>query len=145
MPPILLDTTPFCREGLLRDSPRRLRQADAIFINGDPSERLISDLRKYSDAPLIAVQLCLERVLDLHGEEQKSLAGCKIGAFCAIGQPQRFFQTLEGLRAQIVERCILPDHEKIEFSQIQNFANRCQLLGAMALSMYGKGCDQDTI
>ena len=123
----------FLPRGLLRDSPSRLRQADAIFINGDPTDRLLSDLRKWSDAPLITVQLCLERILNLHGGEQKSLAGSKIGAFCAIGQPQRFFQTLEKANAQIVERCIFPDHEKIEDSQIQSFARRCRHMGATAL------------
>ncbi len=123
----------FLPRGLLRDPPSRLKQADAIFVNGNLSDQLIFDLRKWSAAPLISVSLCVQRILDLQGREKKSLAECKVGAFCAIGQPGRFFQTLKQSHVQIVDQWILPDHEKFEFSHIQTFAERCRLQGASAI------------
>jgi len=119
--------------GLLRDPPSRLKDAHAIFINGRADDRLREDLRRWSQSPQVEVSLCLEKVLNLKGEEQNKLAGCKVGAFCAIGQPRRFFDTLSQTHAEIVDRCVFPDHEKFEISHIQEFADRCRRLGATAI------------
>jgi tetraacyldisaccharide 4'-kinase len=123
----------FLPRGLLRDPPSRLKSTDAIFVNGDLSDQLESDLRKWSNAPLIQVALGLKRILDLEGREQKMLWGRKVGAFCAIGQPLRFFRTLHDCGAQIVDQWTLPDHEKFEWPQIHAFAERCRAAGATAL------------
>ena len=116
----------FLPRGLLRDPPSRLREATTIFLHGDPLEE--------SSVPSISVQMKMKRLLDLHGREQSDPLRKKIGAFCAIAQPHRFFGTLrETFRAELVHSWILPDHEEFPLEALSSFAAHCRNNGASAL------------
>lgn len=122
----------FLPRGLLRDSPERLKQADAVFIHGESSQTM-EMLRSHTSAPLIGIGLKLERVLDLEGREQTFLANQKVGAFCAIGRPNRFFQSVEKTGALTVHHWVLPDHEPVDLAELTAFAKKCQQMGASCL------------
>ena len=41
-----------------------------------------------------------------------ALAGKRVLAFAGIGRPEKFFATLVEIRAEVVERCVFPDHHR---------------------------------
>ena len=122
----------FLPRGLLRDPPSRLQEADAVFVNGLFPNELRQKLSSLTKAPLIGVELQIQRVLDQQGQTM-DLKGCKVGAFCAIAQPQRFLQTLFKSEAQVVDHWFLPDHSSFDPTQLEMFAKKCQSKGAIAL------------
>lgn len=107
--------------GFLRDSPKRLKQAAALFVRGPGFPEAIE------------VELSVRRILDLEGNEVSSLAGWKVGLFCGIAKPQSFRNTLASLGAEVVDEWILADHEPAGLKQLSAFASRCKSLGARAL------------
>jgi tetraacyldisaccharide 4'-kinase len=119
--------------GLLRDPPSRLAQADAVFINGSMSRALESAIRQWTRAPLIGVKLRLERILDIQGQEQEIGLTRQAGAFCGIGQPHRFLQSLKEARFDVVDHWIYADHSKPDRAQLQRFAKKCMEKGATCL------------
>jgi tetraacyldisaccharide 4'-kinase len=83
--------------GFLRDSPRRIRCADAIF---DQSE----------------LELKIHRILDLSGNVISSISGKKVALFCGIAKPLRFRKTVEALGAIITAEKVFADHGRIDLS-----------------------------
>jgi tetraacyldisaccharide 4'-kinase len=118
----------FLPRGLLRDPPSRLREADAIFMNGIASTEL-----RQLPIPLISMHLVVRRVLDLQGNPAPPLTGQKVGAFCGIARPSRFFKTLEDLGVECVGSWILPDHAIANQKKLGAFAEQCRRNGATAL------------
>lgn len=92
--------------GPLRESPRRLKQVDAVVING-----------WQRGAPLkrreFTMQLAGELLYNLRNPELKArpevFAGQRLHAVAGIGHPQRFFKQLRALGLNIVEHPF-PDH-----------------------------------
>lgn len=115
----------FLPRGLLRDPPSRLKEATSFFINGELPHKF--------SAPVISVQMKMQRLLDLQGREHSALGGKKIGAFCAIAHPDRFFETLKNLHFKMVDSWRMPDHEKPNLKELSVFAAHCQNQGAVAL------------
>lgn len=90
--------------GFLRDSPKRLQQAGALFVQGKDYRTKVS------------------RILDFQEREIPSIRGWKIGFFCGIARPEKFRQTLTDLGAEIVSEWILADHEAPSISKLKTFA-----------------------
>lgn len=86
--------------GFLRDSPKRLLSANAIFSVGRELE------------------LNVKRILDLHGNELPSIKGRKVAIFCGIAKPERFKKTVEALGAEIVFQRFFADHEVADLSKL---------------------------
>lgn len=101
--------------GYLRDSPRRLKQADAVFING-------KDLH-----------LATKRILNLKGEEISSVSGWKVALFSGIAKPAKFKKTVVDLGADVVDEWVLQDHALICINKLNAFAEKSRHLGARAL------------
>ncbi len=109
--------------GLLRDSLRRLRDADLIVVNGvGGKEELEDQLRPYTQAPIMGCGLQVE-----NGAE---FASKKVATFCAIASPGRFTATLKSLGCDIVESIEKPDHLTFEEEELEQLANRALDLGA---------------
>jgi tetraacyldisaccharide 4'-kinase len=102
--------------GILRDSPRRLEEADALFINGS--------IPQLPPVPLIQVRSKIK---------ENRLAGKRVGAFCAIASPHRFLNSLKEEGAEILAHWFLPDHEPPGMEELASFAARCLQLGASTL------------
>jgi tetraacyldisaccharide 4'-kinase len=93
--------------GPLRESLSRLATVDALVCNGFPDERLPSS------PPRFAMQLRGGDFYRLDDPRQRCspehLVGCNLHALAGIGDPERFFRTLEAL-GLVFERHPFPDH-----------------------------------
>ncbi len=117
----------FLPRGLLRDSPKELSRADAIFLNGE------GEAATSLGAPLIRIKQKLRRVLDLATQRSVSLKGAAIGAFSAIARPKKFFDTVRAAGADCLESWPLSDHAKPDPALLEAFAKRCKRRGAKAI------------
>lgn len=108
--------------GFLRDDPRRLQEADAIFVNGKEKGGL--------SFPYISLELRVQRVV-LHGLNQEiQIKGKKVAIFCGIARPKMFRKTVESLGAEVVLEWYLPDHGQILEKNLQDFCARAECLMA---------------
>ena len=114
----------FLPRGFLRESPKRLKKADYIVVNGVRNEaeflEATDQLKYYSKAPLIGVAY---EVLN-----KELLENRRVGAFCGIGKPKEFYALLHLVGCRIVESETLPDHAY--FSGIDKFMNKAMRNGA---------------
>lgn len=74
------------------------------------------------------------RIPVLHGwlepDEIANWAGRRLLAFAGIGRPEKFFATLEGLGARVVERIGFADHHPYRPEEIMALLDRAAALGA---------------
>lgn len=110
--------------GFLRDSPRRLKFADALFVTGE--------LRNSLSFPHISLEIQVERILDLQKREVSSIEGKKVAIFCGIAKPKLFRKTVENLKATVVSEWILADHEKPSIDFLMSSAASAKQKGAQA-------------
>lgn len=114
--------------GFLRDSPKRLAKTDLIVVNGvkceSQFEKIESLLKSYSASPVIAMGLTVENT---------TITNQKVGAFCAIAQPYRFYDTLHKLGCEIALKNEKQDHGVFHEEELIRFANRSLEEGAKSL------------
>ncbi len=65
-----------------------------------------------------------------NGEILPSVSGRRVGAFCALGNPENFWQTLAGLGLQVVFRWQFPDHHSYNPAELQRVAHQARIHGA---------------
>ncbi len=110
--------------GPLREPLSRLAEVDAVICNGAPDERLPPALPRF-DMRLRAGDFYL-----LDDQQQRcaaaDLAGRNLHALAGIGDPERFFRTLEGLGLTFA-RHPFPDHHAYVAADLA-FANDGVLL-----------------
>jgi tetraacyldisaccharide 4'-kinase len=115
--------------GLLRDLPERLRGADLIVANHITGlahyEEIKKKLSVYTEAPVVAVQYAV-----LNSD---AVAHRTVGAFCGIGSPEHFYDTLSRIDAKLTRKLTLFDHQPIEEKELAAFAADCQAQGAELL------------
>jgi tetraacyldisaccharide 4'-kinase len=110
--------------GLLRDSPKRLKNADLIVATHVQNlKQLQHQLSQFTSAPLVAMH---------HAAKNASMRK-KVGVFCGIGQPKRFLETVRDLKYEIAHTLILEDHGALQKGQLEKFAEECREKGAEAL------------
>lgn len=112
--------------GYLRDSPKRLKEANYVLINHIEDaahfEAVKQKVRQMTPAPLIGVQMVPLSIKGKDGEQCESLEGKRVAVFCGLGKPGSFMKTLEKMGANLAETRIFPDHiaptkqELIDFS-----------------------------
>lgn len=124
--------------GLLREPMSGLRRADLIIVtradqcSGPARERLRSELIKYRGTPeCVEVAFKPQRLIDLDGNVQpiELLATRKSLAFCGIGNPEGFRQTLASLGA-IGEFRVYPDHHHYHEADLDELAKIATTTGA---------------
>jgi tetraacyldisaccharide 4'-kinase len=107
--------------GFLRDSPKRLKEADATFVQDGKFEGAIKTLPKVA------------RILDLKGKEIPTIRGMSLGLFCGIAKPEKFKKTVADLGGKTVLEWILADHEPVNEKKLASFTDQCKALGATTL------------
>lgn len=96
--------------GPLREPLKRgLDRADAVVVVRPPSEALKEDLTEYK-GHLILADLVLHK---------KGLPAQKVVAFCGIGNPEKFFSSLEEEGIEIIDRKAFPDHYSYSMSDLR--------------------------
>jgi tetraacyldisaccharide 4'-kinase len=111
--------------GPLREMPGRLKEADAVVVNGGPA--VIGG--HVSLAGALRVRLEAINAIALRYGTAKPLsefAGRSVHAVAAIGNPPRFFKMLESLGIQVIAHA-LPDHARLRADDI-SFADDLPVL-----------------
>ncbi|HSX12588.1 MAG TPA: tetraacyldisaccharide 4'-kinase [Rhabdochlamydiaceae bacterium] len=115
--------------GFLRDSPKRLAEADFIVVNSVKNEtawnELRAEIKKWSNAPVIGVW---PQTLN-----HREIKGKKVGVFCAIARPERLMRTIENIGTTIVEKMTALDHTTFTQKQLSHFSDICKQQGATLL------------
>lgn len=65
-----------------------------------------------------------------NGEIIPDLAGRRVGAFCALGNPENFWQTLAALGLEVVFRWQFPDHHAYNPAELYRVAHQARIHGA---------------
>ncbi|SRR5579859_6943774 len=89
-----------------------LKRADAVVLLGEDKHNLAA---RFAHKPVLRAWLEPEA-------EATVLTGRKVVAFAGIGRPAKFFHTLDGLGAHVVEAYAFPDHYPFhpnEISELQ--------------------------
>jgi len=119
--------------GDLRERPTGMARADAIIFTRWDAEAAPSPtaLKLVQPGfPLFCSQheaVDLRALADGHSLPLASLQGRRILAFCGIGTPDHFRQTLQRLEAEIAAFAVFPDHHpytRLEIGQLVQMANQ---------------------
>jgi tetraacyldisaccharide 4'-kinase len=111
--------------GPLREMPGRLKDADAVVVNGGPA--VIGD--HVSLAGALRMRLEATNAIALRYGTPKPLrefSGKSVHAIAAIGNPQRFFKMLQSLGINVIAHA-LPDHARLRTEDI-SFADDLPVL-----------------
>jgi tetraacyldisaccharide 4'-kinase len=142
---VLIDgLDPFGQDGLvplgrLREPLSALDRAHAFVVTraeNDLRFKAICDrLRQYNDhAPAFRSRLVARGWRDYHsGQHLGSLVGRRVAAFCGLGNPQNFWNTLETLGLDVVFRWAFPDHHGYKPAELSRLAHQARLQGAELL------------
>lgn len=101
--------------GPLREPLSRIAAVDAVICNGLPDARLPAEVPSFAMRLLPGSFYRLDE--PLHCCEAAALAGKKLYALAGIGDPGRFFRTLEGL-GLVCETHPFPDHHAYAASDL---------------------------
>ena len=142
---VLIDALdPFGRDevvpaGRLREPLTALRRADLFVVTRCESdlrfEAISGRLRRYNpEAPVFRSRLSLYRWRDLRtGAALEELPENKVAAFCGLGNPQTFWNTLQLLGVDIVFRWTFDDHHTYKPVELRRLAEQARQNGAKML------------
>lgn len=135
--------------GLLREPTRAVRRASAILLTRAPDplmetggwlpeHRLPTPLRRAlaripsGSRPVVGcARHRPDGWIDADGavHPATALAGREVLAVSAIGAPESFTRTLEGLGARVIDHLVWPDHHRFTGRDLERIGTRCQALG----------------
>lgn len=132
-------TLPF---GILRESMKNLRRADAIVITRTNLAKNIEELKRQiadynPDCSIFAAENKIVNLTNLKDypaakiehttdEEQKTLAKDKNLAFCALGNPNNFFEQLRRESFDLVSTKVFRDHHLYTQKDIESIEARAR-------------------
>jgi tetraacyldisaccharide 4'-kinase len=125
--------------GRLREPLFALQRADLLVITRCESDRqfeaISGELRRYHvEAPIFRSRFTACRWRDLHtGAACRKLPEKEVAAFCALGNPQAFWNTLESLGLDLVFRWTFDDHHVYKPVELRRLAEQARLNGAKML------------
>ncbi|HVN43621.1 MAG TPA: tetraacyldisaccharide 4'-kinase [Steroidobacteraceae bacterium] len=112
--------------GPLRESAARLRQVDAIVVNGSSTGGSLTELLP---ASTLHMQLTASEVVSLDEQRRRPLSswrGERVHAVAGIGNPQRFFRDLRASGLEVIEHAY-PDHYPLSAAEL-TFADALPVL-----------------
>jgi tetraacyldisaccharide 4'-kinase len=112
--------------GPLRESiDHGLGRATAVVLIGDDQRRLAAAFD--GRLPVLRAQLVPD-------DAACRLAGQNVLAFAGIGRPAKFFATLEGLGAHVVQRVAFADHHRYTVDETMRLVEEAQRQGAVPVT-----------
>ena len=125
--------------GRLREPLQALGRADILVVSrADHDPRFVhlrKELRRFNKtAPIFRVRT-RARQWRISSKRQvvEELPVKKVGAFCGLGNPQAFFNTLHGLDLTVVFRWTFPDHHAYQQLELTRIASQARRAGAEIL------------
>ncbi|MBV8866725.1 MAG: tetraacyldisaccharide 4'-kinase [Acidobacteriaceae bacterium] len=122
--------------GRLREPLNALCRAHAFVVTrAEEALRFQAIARRLGElnpkAPAFRTRLIARSWHDYrNGQVLPSLAGRRVGAFCALGNPENFWQTLAALGLAVVFRWQFPDHHSYNPTELQRVAHQARIHGA---------------
>jgi len=141
---VLIDATkPF---EILREPLKNLRRADLIVITRanliENIEDLKSEIAKFTDAQIFIAENKIENLTDLEhfpSNPQSTQKGTiNYLVFCALGNPQNFFEQLKRENFNLTAAETFPDHHFYTQKDISNLEAKAAETGANALLITAK-------
>ncbi len=123
--------------GLLREPLTEMRRADVIMITKKPDENtksLVDTIRRYNtSAPVFSSSYRLSSVVDASGQGRPAdwLRGKDVFAFCGIGEPGAFRDSLLSSGARIRGFKAFRDHHRFVVSDLRKISNEAHVNGAL--------------
>ncbi|HIJ64449.1 MAG TPA: tetraacyldisaccharide 4'-kinase [Candidatus Hydrogenedentes bacterium] len=113
--------------GILREPPTALARATHVILTrcdqAEDLDSVVSEVAKLCpDIPIRKTYHCpssLWRVADGAELGLDAIRGKEVAAFCAIGNPESFFATLEAAGAVVAHRLAFPDHGVIPQERLE--------------------------
>jgi tetraacyldisaccharide 4'-kinase len=122
------DTVPL---GRLREPPQALARADLFVVTRaerpEKFEAIRRELALYNeDAPVFRTYLRARQWRDYSGQPITVPPGARVAAFCGLGNPANFWNTLESLGLHVVFRWTFGDHHSYTPVEIQRIADQAK-------------------
>jgi tetraacyldisaccharide 4'-kinase len=126
--------------GLLREPVRGLSRADMVALSradcvdrqrSEQIHRQVSRYAPHADWLQLAHRPTQLRAADQATESLEALAGRPVGAFCGLGNPEAFQQTLRQCGFQVVGFREYPDHHPYSRRDVQDLGAWIESLGAI--------------
>ena len=120
--------------GPLRETKQRMLQANCIIVNGKTNSPIDFDSLTM---PIVNMQLSATHVVNIKSGERITLssfineelrADKRVNALAGIGDPSRFFSTLEQLGLTLAQSQGFIDHQAFSASDLQQFGDDIPLL-----------------
>lgn len=99
---------------------RALARADAVVLIGKDGAGLAPVL---AGKPVLAARLVPD-------DSARVLAGRKLLAFAGIGRPEKFFESLRAIGAELAATAVFPDHHPYSAAELHRIFDRAERLGA---------------
>lgn len=125
--------------GRLREPLQALSRAGIFVVtraeNDFRYEAIRARLRNYNPAaPVFRARLIVRHWCDYGtGECIRDLPTRRVAAFCGVGNPQNFWNTLESLGLEVVSRWAFDDHHHYRPIELQRIAHQARVHGAEML------------
>lgn len=123
----------FLPRGFLRQSPKALKRADKVVINGRALD-LEYTIRKFTNAPIEYIRNEVSGFYDKNDQLIQWLPKLqKVALFSGIGNPKRFLNTIKELGLDVVDEYKALDHKLPSYDDLARFAERAKKKGALSL------------
>jgi 3-deoxy-D-manno-octulosonic-acid transferase len=127
--------------GRRREPRKSLARASAIVVTRVEPDRDIAGLRRclrrYNpDAPIYISRIAPREWIDYESKIATPVAQLTLGtvaAFCGLGNPRAFWQTLDELGVEVAFRWAFSDHHHYKPSELERLAKQAALCGAETL------------
>jgi tetraacyldisaccharide 4'-kinase len=124
--------------GRLRETPDSLSRADCIVITRCDQARNLHDvrsdiLRLTGGRPIFHSRMRTARVSPLKNGSDTLTPPVRVAAFCAVGNPDSFFEQVRRSGYELGLQKFFPDHHVYSQDEIDSLARAAQDVGASAL------------
>lgn len=124
--------------GRLREAPEGLRRADCVVLTRcdqvESVEALREEVRRLIDGrPIFESRMRPLRLVSLKNGSETIAAPERVGAFCAVGNPESFFESLRGLGYEVGLERAFADHHVYSEGDVDALHQLANETGANAL------------